>query len=173
MGNRTFTEQEYLELITKLADQQYDQLEEDTDLENIFWEPSEPEIKEKIVASQNNGTIDLTKIKKDKIKGLLFKHSHIKIYDFLIRITEYHGEPSKNGANLTVDVTLYHERHKTELSGAPCKMTVPFNICKDNRFTNKPWLSHFVDCHGKEIPTDVLIEIIRWMQVTSKLPAFL
>lgn len=173
MGNRTFTEQEYLDLVTKLADQQYDQLEEDTDLENIFWDPSEPKIKEKIVASQNTGTLDLTKIKKDKIKELLFKHNHIKIYDFLIRITEYHGEPSKGGANLTVNITLYHERHKTELSGTPCKMTVPFSIDKDNRFQTRPWISYFVGPYGKEIPTDILIEIIRYMQVVSKLPAFL
>jgi hypothetical protein len=170
--SKTFTEEEYLDLVTRLAEQQYGSLD-DIVVGDAEWMPSEAPIKEKMFRAKNEGTIDLTKIKKDQIKDLLFKHNNIKIYDFLIRITFYHGEPGKDGANLTVDVSLYNEIHKTPLSGAPCKMTVPFSITKDNRFTKRPWLSYFVNSHGKNIPADTLVEIIRWMQVVKKLPAFL
>lgn len=179
MGSNIFTEEEYLELVRRLSDGQYDQLD-DSDLDSPFDPFAQSDLEEHIAAkkarmlqSMNNGTIDLTKIKRDKILSSLFKHNTIKIYDFMIRITEYHGEPGKVGANLTVDITLYHDRKKTELSGAPCKITETFSIGKDSRFATRPWLSYFSGPHGRNIPSDVLVEIIRWMQVVKKLPAFL
>jgi hypothetical protein len=176
MSSDIFTEEEYLNLVRRLADEQYDQTD-DFDPAEAFTVSAVDDLvearKQRMQHQLKNGTIDLTKVKKDKLLSSLFKHNTIKVYDFTIRISEYHGEPSKTGANLSVTVTLYHERHKTELSGAPCNIVETFNIGKDNRFSTRPWLSYFTGCHGKRIPPDVLVEIIRWMQVVKKLPAFL
>lgn len=175
MKSNTLNEQEYLDLISRITGEQYDQLDDDEieGLEDIAWTPANPEVKEKLFRAGNTGSIDLTNTKKSQILDSLFKHNNIKVYDFLIRITKYHGEVGKVGATITVDIEVYDEIHKTPLSNIPCKMLVAFDIKNDNRFINRPWLSQFSWNNGKNIDPDTLVDIIRWMQVVKKLSAFL
>lgn len=182
MSSIDLTEEEYLRLVRRFTGEQYDQLD-DYESDDSFdpFAKSDLELlteqaaarKERMFQSMNQGTIDLTKVKRDKLLSSLFKHNNIKVYDFTIRIIKYHGEPNKTGANLNVDITLYHERTKTQLSGAPCRMIETFNIEKDSRFSACSWLKQFSGCHGKNLTPDILVDVIRWMQVAKKLPAFL
>lgn len=172
----TFTKQEYLELVSKLAEQQYDQLIDDDEEEYIEWSPSEPEIREKPVRVRSDATTDLTNAKKSALPDLIFKSTNLKVHNFTIKITTYHGEPDDKGATLNVGFTLYHEVNKTPNLGAPCKMTYACNVYKDDRFKNRPWLKFFdtaTGSHATDIPTETLIDIIRWIQVVVKYPAFL
>jgi hypothetical protein len=169
----TFTKQEYLDLIRKLADQQYDEPEEEVIPQEIEWIPAESEIKEKPFAVSNEGIIDLTKTKKADIPKSLFKHNNIKVHHYLIRIRSYDGNPTKPETNPTINLFIYHEITQTPLSKAPCKMTVEFHIDSDNRFNTQPWISYFKGYYGKNIPPSVLVDIIYWMQMTEKLSAFL
>lgn len=178
MSSDTLNKEDYLDMVRKLSEEQYDQIDDLESSDMDVFAPSDIESqvaakKERMLQLMNQATIDLTKVKKNQLAGSLFKHNNIRVFDFTIRITKYYGEPGQTGANLNVDITLYHERHKTELSGAPCRMTETLDIGKDSRFVGRPWLRYFVGCHGKNIPADALIDIIRWMQVISKLPAFL
>jgi hypothetical protein len=162
MNIHNFSKEEYLDLITNIADKQYSTL---NDLDSQIT----PEYFHLLIS---NSVIDFSKVKSSQIKDTLFKGNNIKVYDFIIHINFFHGSPIKDGTNLTVDVSLFHEQHKTKLSGKPCKMMTPFNITKDDRFANRSWLFYFKGSHGKEIPIDILVEIIRWMQVVQKLAAF-
>src|SRR5579871_6139835 len=96
----TFTKQEYLELVSKLAEQQYDQLSDDDEEEYIEWIPSEPEIKEKLVRLRSDAITDLTNAKKGDLPDLIFKTTNLKIHNFTIKITNYNGEPDEKGATL-------------------------------------------------------------------------
>lgn len=169
---RSFSKEEYFDLVSKLTDEQYDTLDDFPNEINLI--SSEPPPKPKKELTIPNGIVDLTTVKKDQIKDLIFKSNTIKVYDFTIRITLFHGESSPStGSELTVDVHLYHNIYKTPLSGKPCSMTIPFNINKDGRFKGRPWLTYFQGPNGRNIPIDVLVEIVRWIQVVKKLPAFL
>lgn len=172
----TFTKQEYLELVSKLTEQQYDQLAEEDEEEYIEWTPSEPEIKEKLVRIRSDAVTDLTNAKKKDLANLIFKSTNLKIHNFTIKITTYHGEPDEKGATLNVGFTLYHEVNETPNLHAPCRMTYPCNVYKDSRFKGRTWLKFFdvaTGSHATNIPTETLIDIIRWIQVVVKYPAFL
>ena len=168
--SNNLTDEEYLDLVVKLADQQYDN--SDHLPEQVEWTYSEPLVKEKMLRSKNDAIIDFSKFKKDKIKELLFVNTNIKVFDFLIRITLFHGTPDKNGAYFSLDATLYQEVHKTPLSGVPCNMTIPFDPYRDKRFATRSWLKNFTGCHGKNIPQENLIDIILFLQAIKNIPAF-
>lgn len=171
----TFTKQEYLELVMKLADQQYDELGDEEE-DQIEWFPSEPEIKEKLARIRSDAVTDLTNVKKGKLKDLLFKSTNLKVHNFTFKINQYHGEPDECGATLSVSFTLYHEVNRTPSMNALCKMTYPCNVYKDTRFSKRSWLQYFdlsTGSHGLNVPADTLIDIIRWIQVVVKYPAFL
>jgi len=170
----SFTKEEYIALLQKIADSQYEDPEPDLTVE-MEWIPSEPEIKKKMHLVNKDGSVDLTAAKKEKVKEILlnYKYANLQIGDFLIRITKYHGEPGQKGALITLDVAVYQYSYRT-LSGAPCKMLNKLNLSKDVRFTNRPWLSYFASWGdiGYNIPIDVMVDIIRWCQAVKKLSAF-
>ena len=174
----SLTTQQYLELVSKLAEEQYDLLS-DEEIQN----PEPPhvyEFKEKmkktLVPERSNAPTNLTNVKKADLLDTIFQTSTLKIHHFTIKITQYHSKPNEDGATLSVDFTLYHDVTETPNLKAPCRMTYPCNVYKDTRFKGRPWLKFFdvmTGSHATNIPTDTLIDIIRWIQVVVKLPAFL
>lgn len=167
-----FSKEEYIALCQKMLDEQYGNDEDDYDTVDMnAWIPSESEAKEKMIAASINGIIDLTKTKKSDIATNLFKCTNLKIGNFSIKITRYSGSPSKDGVGLTFDISIFEETSKTP-SGNPCKMTYKVDILKDSRFTGRQWISYFNKYNGSNIPTSVLVDIIRFLQVVHRLPAF-
>lgn len=163
-----FTKQEYLELCQRLLDEQYSSDDESDDTSAIAWIPAESEIKNKMTAVRNaQGFIDLTKMKKEKIKEAIQKCDNFRVHDFTIRINHY------NDKSDSFSITLYEDKTKTP-SGNPCKMTYPVLIEKDSRFNGRSWITYFKGSkYGGNIPTDTLIEIIRFLQIIKKLSAFI
>jgi hypothetical protein len=171
----TFSKEEYLELVRNLTNQQYDELSDEEE-DWIEWMPAEPQIKEKLTRVRGNEVTDLTNIKKAQIPDLLYKTSTIKVHNFTIKISTFHGDMDGDEANLTVDFTLYQEVYQTPNLKAPCKMTYSCNVFKESRFEGRPWLKYFdqqTGSHGTKVPTATLIDIVRWIQVAVKYPAFL
>lgn len=173
MSMKSLTDQDYLELIQKLVDSQYDEAIDDYDITKMEWAPSEPEIKQKIHQASSAGMIDLTTVKSSKIKEEILKCTNLRVGSFKIRIKRYNGVPSQQGMQMTVDMEVWEERTKTP-SGMPCKIDYPMIFVKDNRFINRPWLKYFDQGNfGTNIPIDTAVEIVRWMQAVKKLSAFL
>lgn len=168
----SFTKQEYLDLIQKLVDQQYDDAIDDYDIDQMEWIPSEPEIKEKVIKANTNGLIDLTNVKSSKIKEQLVLCTNLKVGPFKIRIGRYNGVPSQQGANICLDLEVWEERTKTP-NGMPCRVDFPLIFHKDTRFDTRPWLKYFSGNMGGNVPMDTVVEIVRWMQAVKKLTAFL
>ena len=171
----TFTKEEFLRLVEQLTDQQYGDEIEPQEPEEIVWMPADPPAKEKIRMPSDAGVIDLTKCKKDKIQESLYKCTTLKVGHFTIKITKYHGLPNKNGKSqdLKVDLSFWHEVYHTP-SGAPCKMTYRLDVAKDNRFSNRPWLSYLSGSTGvKNVPIETAVEIVRWFQGVIRMTAFL
>jgi hypothetical protein len=172
---RNFSKEEYLALVRQLTEDQYDELG-DEDPQEIEWIPAVPEIKEKIMKLRSDAVTDLTKLKKSQLMDSLFKTNNLKVHGFTIKIARYHGDPDQKGGELTVDFTLYHEVYETPNMKAPCRMTLPCNIHKDTRFLGRSWLKHFdaaTGSHATKVSTETLIDIVRWIQVAVKYPAFL
>jgi hypothetical protein len=167
----SLTNQEYLDLVQKLVDQQYDDAEDQNDVV-MEWIPSESEAKKKMVQANTNGVIDLTNVKSGKIKESLFKCTNLQVGSFKIRITRYNGAPSQDGTRIDMDLEVYEAKTKTP-SGHPCKVDYPVDFYKDNRFANKSWIKYFRRYCGDNVPADTVVEIIRWFQAVTKLNAFL
>ena len=77
-----------------------------------------------------------------------------------------------DGLPLSMDIKLSEEKTKTP-SGNPCKMNYPVLMDKDLRFSNRKWSSLFYNGIANNISIDLVVDIIRWLQVITKLPAFL
>lgn len=174
-----FTKQEFLELVSKLTEQQYDLLSDEEEKQPDpapYVREFKAKMKKALVPEKSSATTDLTNVPRAQLMEAVFKTSTLKIHNFTIKITQYHGEPDKNGATLSVDFTLYHEVKETPNLKAPCKMTYPCNVYKDTRFKGRQWLKFFdvmTGSHATNIPTETLIDIVRWIQVVVKFPAFL
>jgi len=170
---KSFTDQEYLELIQKLVEEQYNDAVDDYNIDKMEWIPSEPEIKQKIHRASTSGMIDLTNVKSNKLKEELLKCTNLKVGSFKVRIKRYNGVPSQQGMQMTVDMEVWEERTKTP-SGRPCKIDYPMIFHKDTRFKGRPWLKYFNQGNfGSNVPIDTAVEIVRWMQALKKLTAFL
>lgn len=167
---KLFNSKDYLELCQRLIDQQYD--DEDEESIQTEWIPSEPEIQQKLIQSDRSGRIDLTNVKSYKIKEELFKHANLKVGDFTIRISRHNNTHIETGLVITCTVQVLEERHKTP-NGMPCKIDYPMLFDKDTRFTGRPWLKYFRGNMAFDVPIDVVIDIIRWMQAVEKLTVFL
>ncbi len=170
---KSLTDQDYLELIQKLVDQQYDDAVDDYNIDKMEWVPSEPEIKEKIHKSNTSGLIDLTNVKSSKLKEEILKCTNLKVGPFKVRIKRYNGVPSQQGMQMTVDMEVWEERTQTP-SGRPCRIDYPMFFYKDSRFKGRAWLKYFNQGNfGTNVPIDTAVEIVRWMQAVKKLSAFL
>ena len=170
--------EEYLKLIEEAYSNEDDV--DNYDIPDSSWMPSESPAKarmERARAASNHGIIDVLKYKKEQIQEALYQHVNLRVGEFLIHIDEYHGLPSIKKmpphAQLTMDIVIMQEKNRTP-SGAPCKMHFKMDFFKDNRFTNKSWISYFTSS-GKahNIPVETVVDIIRWMQALRRMNAFL
>lgn len=161
---RNITEQEYFELCERLADQYYDDIEPEV-LPEESWIPSESEatLKLKKMLPGRDGVIDLTDASKSQVFNRLHDNSNFKIGNFLLRIIKYKGEPLEG---ITLDIVIYEERKK---------ISVKIDPTKDDRFQTRSWANYFKSVlkTGKDIPINVLPDIVKWLQVAQKLKAFL
>jgi|SRR6185436_10169923 len=166
----SFTTEEYYNLIKSLVDQQY----HDTSSDDVYqetWIPAESEIKQKI-KSKDKGMVDLTDVKKDKIKDFILKSNTIKVGDFLIKITKSDYTKS-DMSDLKMNMCIYEEKTHTQ-AGGNCKMLYKLDSTKDSRFSKCNWNSYFNQFkYGNSITIDVLIDIVRWLQAIRKLTAFI
>lgn len=166
---KTLTDNEYLDLIQKLSDCQYDEEYDDIDMN---YEVYEAKSAVKKFIPNTNGFINLTEIASDKIKDAIFKYANLQIGDFKICITKYNGEPGQEGATITTNIEIFETRYKTP-AGYQCKIDYPVVFEKDKRFTTKSWIKYFNTNFGDNIPIDTVVDIIRWLQAITKYPAFL
>lgn len=170
---KSLTDSEYLELLSKLVDEQYEDALDEYDIQKMEWMPSEPEVKQKIHQASTSGMIDLTNVLSSKIKEEILKCTNLKCGVFKIRVSRYNGVPSQQGAKMCLDLEVKEERTQTP-SGHPCRVDYPMNFHKDTRFKNRPWLKYFNEKgYASNVPIEIVVEIVRWMQAVKKLSAFL
>lgn len=162
-----FTKEEYIALCEEILNSQYEQSDEESK-EEICWQPSLPAAKEKMLKHlAKNMVVDLSTAKREEIKKQLYYAENFRVDHFTIRVQWYDDEKD------TFDLALHEERHRT-MSGHPCRIITPLNIEDDTRFMGRPWLNYF-SVHGdqgRKIPSETVIEIIRFFQALKKLKAF-
>ena len=171
----SFNKQEYLDLIHKLLDQQYAEDEETENIESDHWIPAESPLKDKIPISVQNGTMDLSDAKKDKISTALRSASNFTVGHFIIKVERNLFDSKRNPivGNPTFNIELYEERFKTP-SGNPCRMTYKIDIKKDSRFNQCKWVSHFSYSNkASNVSNEIFVEVVRWMQALKRMTAFL
>lgn len=168
---KSFTDQEYLELIQQLVDQQYEEAIDDYDVDKMAWIPAEPEIKKKLESLNHHGMIDLTHVKSNKLREEIKKCANLRVGSFKIALTSIRPNPVKG--DIGYDLEIREERTKTP-SGQPCRVDYRADIVKDSRFKGRPWLKYFLNNGvGTNVPIDTVVDIVRWMQAIKKLTAFL
>jgi len=162
---------EHLKYLQYLTDHQYDyseEPEEKTPDDSWIW--AEPPAKEKMKNIIFNGITDATNLRKDQIKTAICKTQNIQVGSFSIKINGYYGTTPLEKGVLSFSV---YEKKTTTPNGHPCNMDVRADLSKDNRFTDRPWLSYFKGSGAYDVPIDTIVDIIRWMQAVKKLSAFL
>lgn len=106
--------------------------------------------------------INATTFSAAEMKQKINDFRNIKIGNFIIKITTVYGP--------TVDVLIYEEQAKTK----PANITIKVNPNKDSRFQGRSWISYFDQFNvGKNIPTEEIYHIFRWLQAIYRMPAFL
>lgn len=157
--------EEFLKLAEKLTEEQYDE-EVGSNYQEVLdkheWFPK-PEQKTKAI---NVGVEDLTNTKYEDIAAKIKGQENIKIGKFLIKIKRYHGSAEKyKNSETKLDITIMEEKEKIHRK---------VQIAKDTRFTEVPWISHFNGSvrDGLGLPAEVVVDIIRWLQVMDKMVIF-
>jgi hypothetical protein len=176
----SLTKEEYLKLIEDAYSQDEDEMDDYDHIPESAWIPAESPAKDQMNrarAASSQGVIDVLKYRKEQIRDALYKCVNLKIGEFVIHVEEYHGRPAIKkmppAAQLTMDITVYQEKYKTPL-GAPCKMSYKMDFSKDDRFSNRPWLTYFNAQGGAHnIPVETVVDIIRWIQNIIRLSAFM
>lgn len=165
MSKLIINSQEYLNLIQKLLECQYDYNDTDNQPTNYNWIPAEPEAKSKLKRiNANNKVVDLTNVKKDKIKSYLNNYGSIKVGYFLMKVT-----PSAYDNN---DIIIFQEVTHTK-NGLSCNLLNKIDILKDSRFNTCDWRKYFNQFkRGNAVPSIILPDIIKWLQVVIKLSSF-
>jgi len=172
------SKEEYLRLIESAQkDEEYDQVDS-YDIPSDAWIPSESPNKEKMLrswAASAHGMVDVLNYRKGQIQDAIYKCMNLQVGDFIIHIRRYSGHPKDKQLHgpLTLDISVMQEKHKTP-SGAPCKMSYKFDFFQDNRFTDRPWITYFNSAgYATNVPVEIVIEIVKYMQALRKLSAFL
>lgn len=170
MTPKSFTDEEYLRLLQKLVDDQYDDAIDDYDIQEMEWIPSEPEFEpvKKKKEVNRNGSVDLTDTKAKFIEREVLRCSNIKVGDFKIIISEFNEDADPLSCNLKIVV----HQSKT-MNGFPCNMDNDLNVRQDNRFSGRPWLELFQYNRADNVPIDTVVEIVRWLQAIKRMAAFL
>jgi hypothetical protein len=170
--------EDFLKLIQDSQEEDYTtESEEEVWANDHYYLPDKYKKLEKFLHFKppSESIIDLTNCKKDDIQELLFKSTKFKIGKFTLTINKYYGIPGDAESSLALDIRLMEHRIKTP-NGSPCNMDFDIDIMKDSRFKNRAWLSYFNTkgrSYGIGIPTDVVVDIVRWLQAITKLCAFL
>lgn len=157
----------FLALAQKMTDEQYGEESEYTSFHEVledFEYISEPITK----TIDPSSSCDLTKVKRDKIKSALESTGNVVIGNFVLKIHRYQGSfdrAYKEKAN-EFSISLYEKKSKIHNK---------VHINKDYRFKEAPWLFYFKDPvkGGTGIPTDTLVEIVRWLQAITKMGIFI
>lgn len=161
------SEEEYLKLIVQLVEQQYNEPSLDGEVYEA-WSTAESDIKKKIKSS-NDKIIDASLYKKDKILESLYLCQPIKIGRFVIKISKYEDNKEKTKMN----IYIYEDKYYTYL-GKTNEMLGKIDVLKDRRFVGSNWVSYFNQFKlGVNIPIEVVVDIVKWLQVIDKLVAFL
>jgi hypothetical protein len=168
----TFNKNEYLDLITALLEQQYgddldpiDYLEEDQMLSKSYIK--------KIAPATNDKVINLTNIKKDKIKDFLHQYRNIKVGNFSVKISKYSSVHGGSGSNLVnMDIVIYEDNSKSKMGNRDIIRKI--DVIKDSRFNQCGWLKHFNQFKiGRNISMDTMADVIRWLQTLERMTAFI
>jgi hypothetical protein len=153
------TKEQWLELIQKLADAQYDDLT--IDYEDLYYEPPKPRL------FMNDGITDLTGVKNNELKSLikLNNNKNFKIDKFLIKICYSFNDVKCYKVNFCIfeDIKLDSK-----------KLTCKVKIKNDSRFVGRNWASYFDKFNmAKNMPEDIFIEVLKYVQIVSKLELFI
>jgi hypothetical protein len=158
------TKEEYLELINKILEGSYSDLEEEKEEVKLegAWIPAKPNL-----PAIKPGIIDLTSTKSKDILDSLKKGERFRIGKFTIRLNHsFNREVAK--------IEIWEDKTITTPAGRPFATTVNISVKEDDRFTNCSWIKYFTYGYSAfQVPIEVSCEIIRWLQAVTKLAAFL
>lgn len=160
----TLTKEEYLALIARLVDDQYDELNDNEDEHEAFNSPEIPS------RPNPNTIINVTSYKRDELLPALLKSANLKVENFIIKIHHY---TINNDGYECYSLRLYEESPHVYLN-RPCTKTTKIKPDQDNRFDSRSWTSFF---NGRDYATDLpqneLLNMIRWLQAVCKIGVFL
>jgi len=176
----TISMEEFLKLINEIVEEEErdskfsdEYFEEGTSLPSVFeiLNKMKDPPKKAVQLSNKSGTIDVENMKNNEILRHVKTKNEFKVGDFIIHVSD--------GSKVDhVNIHILENQRKTA-SGFPCNMLVKKNVISDKRFASCPWLSYFSGKYGVprrtayDVPTEEIINIIKWVKAINKMTAFL
>lgn len=146
------TKEEYIKLINSIFESEnmdYENIEETTPEEILF-----PETFQK---NERKETLNASNLKREIIENKLLKCKQILVGNFTIMINNYDDN---------YDIRLW-ETKKITPTGQKCNMQYKVNLTKDSRFKSFQYKNLY------NINKDILLDLIKHLQIIDKYPAFL
>lgn len=187
--------EEFIKLLKQLTDEQYDvnvSMDEQDDMailaqespqhdffklagtvdrkifktRSLSFKAKELDIKLDNEAFNNGGSIDLTNSTLQEIKASIKRSNRIRMGKFTIQL--------KSDTGATVNIQIFEDKDRY-FNGHRKIIPEKVNIKKDDRFNNQEWIIYFKNplLGGSNIPLDIAADIVKWVQVVYKYPAFL
>lgn len=166
------SKEEYWKMIEQVLKEQ-DEEDKAEFIDCDAWIPAESDNKKSVINSLY-GSINATNLKREEIRRAIKKHNYFDVGNFTLFV-KYSDNVDEKYPTYIYNVTLY-ETKRTTASGKPCNMKYKIVGEQDTRFANCPWKTHFtkyVMQHKKNITENDLIDMIKWLQAITKIPAFL
>lgn len=117
--------------------------------------------------------LNLTSASKIKIKKNIINFQNYRINNFLIKVKRYAVSPI-DPDNLMVDMEIYEEITSLAFNDEKGKVLQKIDVTKDDRFREQHWHVYFNRFkNGLRVPSDVLVEIIKWCQALHKMKIFI
>ena len=164
--------EEYLELITRLTKEQYDDAEPmaQPDPFERGLRQLERAVKAKLkIPANSQYKIDASDFKLDQIKPILTQTDKIQVNNFTVDVI---SRPLSDKGEYQLNILIWEKRFKTP-SGNPCNIDYRILVNKDKRFATRKWAEFFKGSYSGVVSVDTVVDIIRWMQMLKRLPAFL
>jgi hypothetical protein len=162
----TFTDEEFLALVQRLTEEQYSDF---VDYDLFDNDPREWAAKERVQLNPT-GMMDLTNVKSARIREELLKCTNFRVGNFKLKVSRYIASAANE--QILLDVSAWEVRHKTP-NGHPCNVDFSLWFDRDARFQDCPWLDRFDGSNSAcDLPVEVVVDIVRWLQTVSKLGSF-
>jgi len=154
---------DYKKLIEEFYHAQYSSCDKLAEEQNIWYPDNRgsEKLDELKSLKEKQLIIDATSYSLEEMKNKINSFRNVRIGNFRLQILNINAN--------AMNILIFEEQKKKSAN-----ITVKVNPNKDSRFLGRSWVTYFNQFNeGKNIPLEEIPNILKWLQIIHRLPAFL